>query len=174
MPVLETVHSIFSRIAVAAITIFVGFIIAKLAGRITKRVLAEAELNRVLTAAGIKPLSDTLGTILEYVIYTATVLVVLQQFGLTKFVVGIIAALGIVVLAFLIILTVRDFVPNAIVGMFLRKKMKKHLGKNIRIGAVAGTLENIGIVGSVLKNKDEHYVPHLYASKQKITPLRAS
>lgn len=135
--------------------------------------MAEAELNRILTAAGFRPLSDALGVILEYIIYAATVLVILQQFGLTEIVLGIIAVIAIVAIGFSLVLAVRDFIPNAIVGLFLRKKMKKFLGKKICIGDVSGRLEHYGIVASVIKNKDEYYVPHLYTSRQEITRLRA-
>ena len=174
MAIIDVLKGIVNEAAVALITILVGFIIAKLASRIAKKVMVEAELNRILTAAGIKPLSDVLGTILEYLIYTATLLVVLQQFGLTSIVLGIIAVLAIVIIGFSLLLTLRDFIPNALVGFLIRKEMKRFLGKKVRIGAVVGRLENVGIVGSVVKDKDEHYVPHLYSSKQKIKQLRAS
>jgi small-conductance mechanosensitive channel len=174
MGLLQILHAIGIKISVATIIILIGFIIAKLASRITKRVLAEAEINRILTSAGFKPLSDAIGSILEYVIYTITLLFVLQYFGLAKIVLGIILIIAIIALGFSLVLAFRDFIPNAIVGLFLRKKMKKLLGKKVTIGEMSGRLEHIGIVACVLKNKDEHYIPHLYTSKQNITRLRAS
>jgi len=174
MALLETLQNWISKAAVALITIFIGFIIAKLASRVAKKLMAEAELNRILKAAGLKPLSDTLGSILEYLIYTVTVLVVLQQFGLTKIVLGTITILAFVVIAFSLLLAVRDFIPNAVVGILMRKKMKKHLGKKVKIGAVEGRLEHFGLLTSIVKDKDEYHVPHLYSSKQKITRLQAN
>ncbi len=168
------VEHFLTRIAIALITLFAGFIIAKLASRIAKKLLAEAELNRILVSAGFKPLSDALGTILEYVIYTATLLVILQQFGLTKIVLGIIATLAVIIIGISILLAFRDFIPNAVAGLFLRKKAKQHIGKKVQIGAVTGTLEKFGIISSTIRDKDEHCVPHLYTSKQKITRLRAN
>jgi len=163
-----------SKIAVALVTIFTGFIIAKLTGRIAKRIMAEAELNRILTAAGFKPLSDALAKILEYLIYTATLLVVLQQFGLTKLVLGIIAGVLIIIIGFSLLLAFRDFIPNFVARIFIRKKMKELIGQKIKIGSIKGRLEKFGLVASIIRDKDEHYVPHLYTSKQKITRLRAS
>jgi len=165
MGFIEVFRQAYSQIAVALITIFVGVIIAKLAGRVTKRVLAEAELNKILVRAGFKPMSDAVGALVEYCIYIATVLVLLQQFGLTEIVLGIIAIIALAVIAFSLTLTVRDFIPNAIVGLYIRKRMQSKLGKQVQIGAVKGRLEHFGVVASTIKNEDENYVPHLYSSK---------
>jgi len=174
MGIISIAYSIFTKIAVALITVLVGFMIAKLAGKIMKRVLVEAELNRILKAAGFRPLSDTLGSILEYVIYTITLLIVLQQFGLTKIILGIVAVVATIIIAFSIFLTIRDFIPNALIGLLMRKKMKRFLGKKVKIGINTGKLEQVGIVASVIRNKDEYYIPHMYTSKHKIKLLRAS
>jgi small-conductance mechanosensitive channel len=174
MGILTVLQNFLSKIAVALITIFAGFIIAKLAHRIVNRVMIEAEINRILTAAGLKTLSDTIGSIAEYFIYTATLLIVLQQFGLTKLVLGIIGLIAVIVIGFSLLLAIRDFIPNFVAGMFIRKTMKKHLGKKVQLGGIKGRLERIGPVASVIKNKDEHHIPHMWASKRKLTRLQAS
>ena len=174
MALITTIHAFATKISIALLTLFIGFIIAKLAGKIAKKVMAEAELNRILVSAGFKPLSDALGIIIEYVIYAATILIILQQFGLTSIVLGIITAIAVVVILFSLLLALRDFIPNAIAGLFIRKKLKKFLGKKVQIGSVSGKLEQIGIIKSTLRNKDEHCVPHLYTSRKEIKLLRAN
>lgn len=173
MALINTLHTIFTKISIALLTLFIGFIIAKLGGKITKRVMAEAELNKILVAAGFRPLSDALSIIIEYVIYAATILVILQQFGLAGIVLGIIITITAAAVLFSLLLAIRDFIPNAVAGLFIRKRLKHFLGKKIQIGNIAGTLEHIGIVKSTLRDKDEHCVPHLYTSRQTITRLRA-
>jgi len=168
------IQNVLNTITVALITILVGFIIAKLASRIAKRVMKEAELNRILAKAGLRPFSDTIGSLIEYLLYMATLLIVLQQLGLTTLVLGIIIIIAAIVIGFILLLAVRNFIPNALVGIFVRQRMKRYLGKKVRLGSITGRLEHIGIVASVIKNADEHSIPHLYASKQKIKPLRAS
>jgi hypothetical protein len=174
MAILDTLNIAFTKISIALITLFIGFIIAKLAGKIAKKVLAEAELNRILTAAGFKPLSDAFGIIIEYFIYAATILVILQQFGLTYVVIGIIIAVTAAILLISLLLAIRDFIPNAIAGLFIRRKMKKLLGKKVQVGKIRGRLESVGIINSTIRDKDEHCVPHLYASRNEITRLRAN
>ena len=173
MALISTLHTVFTKISMALLTLFIGFIIAKLAGKIAKRVMAEAELNRILVSAGFKPLSDALGIIIEYVIYAATILVILQQFGLTTIVLSILAVMAAIIILFSLLLAVRDFIPNAVAGLFIRKKLKRLLGKRVRIGNITGKLEHIGIVRSTIRDKDEHCVPHFYTSKNEITLLRA-
>lgn len=154
-----------TKIEIALIIFFVGFIVAKLAGRILKKLLAEAELNRILESAGFKPISNSIAALVQYVIYTATLFIILQQFGLTKIVLVIVVIIAFLVVAISFLLAVRDFVPNAVAGLWLRKKLKPYIGKNIRIGNVKGQLKRVGVVSSIIKDKEEYHVPHLYASK---------
>ena len=171
---ISTILDVFNMIAKALITLFVGFVIAKLVSRIARRVMAEAELNRILAKAGIRPASDSLGMLLEYLIYTITILVILQQLGLTSIVIGIISIIAFIVCGFLLILTIRDVIPNMVTGVILRKKLRSHLGKQVRIGAVEGKLDHIGLVASIIRKDEDHYIPHLYTSKKNITLLRAN
>jgi len=173
MALVDALHTLFTKVSIAFLMLFIGFIIAKLAGKIAKRVLAEAELNRILTSAGFKPLSDAFGVIIEYIIYTITIFVILHQFGLTAIVLSILGVVGIIIVLFSILLSVRDFVPNAVAGLFIRKRLKMFLGKKVQIGNVSGRLEHVGIVNSILRNGGEHCVPHFYASRKEITRPRA-
>ncbi len=158
----------FAKIAIALITIFAGFILAKLAGKLAKRIMAEAELNKILSTAGLKPLSELLAKSIEYIIYFATILVVLQYYGLTKITIGIITAIAGIAIIFLLYIRIRDFFPNAITGIFLRRKLKKNIGKKVKIGEVTGILEGFGLTNSRIKNDDYHTVPHSYTSKHGI------
>ncbi len=160
-----TIENFLTKIEIALIVFFVGFIIAKLAARILRKLLAEAELNRILESAGFKPISNSIAALVQYVIYTATLFIILQQFGLTKIVLIIVVILAFLVFAFSFLLAVRDFVPNAVAGLWLRKKLKPYIGKNIKIGNVKGRLKRVGVVASIIKDKEEYHVPHLYASK---------
>jgi hypothetical protein len=173
MAIMGILQQWLGKIIVALITLFVGFIIAKLAGLLTKRVLHEAEINRILTTAGMK-LDEALGRLVEYALYVITLLVILNQFGLTKLVLGILITIAIALIAFSLLLTIKDFIPNAITGMFIRKKLHANLGKKVKIGMVTGKLVHVGIIQSVIKDGGEHHVPHLYTSKENITRIRAS
>lgn len=168
-----TIENFLTKIEIALIVFFVGFIIAKLASRILKKLLAEAEINRILETAGFKPISNTIASIVKYIIYTITLFIILQQFGLTKLVLAIIVIAATIIIIISLLLAIRDFIPNFVAGIFLRKKVKKFMGKYVQIGPVKGKLMHFGLTGSIMKNKEQYYIPHLYTSKQKIRQSRA-
>ncbi|MEM3154772.1 MAG: hypothetical protein QW165_04400 [Candidatus Woesearchaeota archaeon] len=165
MDVGTIIQFIYTKVAIVLLILLTGFIIAKVAGKIIRRVLAGAELNKILAKAHFAPMSDSIAAIAEYAIYIATFGVLLHQFGLAHIVLWVIGVVAAFVIIFSLTLTVRDFIPNAIIGLLIRKKLKAKLGKKVRIGMISGKLEHIGIVGSTVIEKEEHHVPHLYASK---------
>ncbi|HLF54187.1 MAG TPA: hypothetical protein VI612_00515 [Candidatus Nanoarchaeia archaeon] len=173
MALIEAMRQLAGKSIVALVTLLIGFIIAKLAGRITRRVLSEAEINRILATEDMK-LDKAISRIVEYVIYTITLLVILQQFGLTKLVLGIIITIAVIIIGFSALLAIKDFIPNAITGLFIKRKLKQNLGKKVKIGIVTGKLVHVGIMESVIQDKEEHHIPHLYASKENIIQVRAS
>lgn len=166
----SSILGIAQHLSAAIIVLLAGFLLAKLGGKAVKRILHEAEINRVLEAAGFKPISDPLARLAEYAIYIGAILVALQQLGLTSIVIGIIATLAVIVISLSLILAFRDFIPNAITGLFLRKQLSQHVGTDITIGIVTGTLKRVGLTASVIEHHGTHYVPHLYASRNTITP----
>jgi small conductance mechanosensitive channel len=110
-------------------------------------------------------MSDAFGALVEFALYLATLIIILQQFGLATITLWIIGSIAVIVVFFSLTLTVRDFIPNFIIGLIIRKKLKAKLGKHVRFGMISGKLEQVGIVASTIRNSDEHYVPHLYTSK---------
>ncbi len=165
MGLMTVFQEIYDKFAIAIIILLAGFIIAKIAGKIVKRILAEADINKILAKTKLTPMSDALGGIVEYALYLATIIVVLQQFGLANITLWIIGTIAIVVIIFSLTLAIRDFIPNAIAGLFIKKRLNANLGKQVKIGMISGRLEHVGIVASTIRNSDEQYVPHLYTSK---------
>jgi len=165
---IDFLFTIAQKIAAAILIILAGFIIAKLASKFISRILAEAELNRIMKAAGFQPISDTIGYLIEYLIYAGTILMALQQVGLTNIVLGFLVAVAAIVIIISLTLTLRDFVPNAVTGLFMRSELTKKAGQSVRIGVVDGRLLRVGITSSVIDDNGEHYVPHLYTARNKI------
>lgn len=141
-------------------TLFIGLIIGKLLGKVVTRAFDEAELHQV--APG---MSAVLGRIVQYAIYAATLIALLQLYQITRIVLEVVAAVVGVVIVIALLLVVRDAVPNTIAGLLLSGRLKKLKGKNVRIGKVQGKLSHIGWLACVLENKDVHSVPHVYTWK---------
>jgi len=147
------------------VILLVGFIIAKLTGKIVKRVFHETELDSILKAAGLPPLSNGLALLAEILIAIGTILFVLERLGLAIIAISIAGILiGVVVLGTLFV-AIRDAIPNIVIGLFIRGKLKKMQGKQIKIGMANGKLTKIRFLDCVLENGDSVNVPHIYTSK---------
>jgi len=174
MEILKLIRAISIQSSIAIITLFTGIIIAKISKKIVKKVLIEAEINTILNAAGFRPLSEELARITEYIIYGITIFIILQQFGITRILINALIAIIIVVLIITTMISTRHHIPNAITGLFIKKKIKKYLGKKIQIDNIKGKLEEIGISSIKIKNKEEYHIPYLYLKKHKIKQLQAN
>lgn len=153
-------------ITIVVVTILLGITIAKILGRVTKHVLAQAEVNRLLKQSGIKAIDQRVGAIVEYAVYVITILLVLQQLGLTRIVLGIIIIGGTLAIIISSALALRSIVPNMIHGWQVKKKLKHKIGKEVKIGMVKGKLEKVGMMQSIVLDKEKLYIPHSYTAKQ--------
>lgn len=172
MEFLQLAEGAVLAISTTLITLFLGILLAKLVGKIVQHVLAQAEINRLLKQSGITSIDERVARLAEYTIYAGTILFILQQLGLTRIVFGILITIALILIVASIALSIRDFIPNATQGLFIRKKLKHHLGKKIKIGNTAGLLDRIGIIQSTLQGKELHYVPHVYTAKHMIKKLK--
>lgn len=163
---LTWIHAVSGKLAIASIMLFAGFLIATLAGKLVRRVLAEAELNRILVKAGFTPASNTIAVVVEYLIYVITLITVLQQFGLARIVLWVLGVAVAVIVVVSFLLTIRDVLPNLVAGLFVRRRLKSFIGKKLSLGSVSGKLERIGVVASVVRDGDEHHVPHVYTLRR--------
>lgn len=147
------------------VILLVGFIIAKLAGKIVKRVFHETEIDTILKAAGLPPLSNGIALLAEILIAIGTVLFVLERLGLAIIAISIAGILvGIVILGTLFV-AIRDAIPNLIIGIFIRGKLKKIQGRQIKIGMTSGKLAKIRLLDCIIENGDSIHVPHVYTLK---------
>ena len=155
------------------VSLFLGIVIAKLSGKITKHILAQAEINRLLKKSGIKAIDQRVGSMVEWAIYIFTILFILQQLGLTRVVLTILVIASTLIITLSAIIAFRNFIPNAVQGLFIRKELDRHVGKKVEIGSVKGRLKKVGIIQSIIIDGEKHYIPHVYSQKH-IKQLQAS
>lgn len=151
---------------IVTVTILIGITLAKILGRVTQRLLAEAEVNRLLKQSGVKAIDQRVGSLVEWAIYSITGLTVLQELGLTRIAIGIVIIGGSTLIGLSILLALRSFVPNYVHGFKVRKELKNKIGKEVKIGMVEGKLLKIGRIQSIIMEKEKHYLPHSYTAKQ--------
>src|SRR3989344_5907168 len=162
---LVAIWSVVSKFEVAFVTLIAGLLIARLVGRLVGFILKEAELNAILKSAGFHPWSVEVGIVVERLIQAITVIIVLQQFDMARFVLEIVGLILGVVLLVGLLLSVRDVVPNLVAYVLLRKKLLKVKGTAVSIGHVSGRVEKIGFLRTILSGKEKFVVPHKYACR---------
>ena len=64
-----------------------------------------------------------------------------------------------------LLFALKDFIPNFITGLFVKKKLKTSVGKKVKIGIVKGTLKDLGAASCTIIDKEPHVVPYTYVKK---------
>jgi len=160
-----------NNIITAIIILLIGFIIAKLIGRLVQRVLHEAELDNILKKAGAKvSFEAALSHISEYFIYFITIIFALNQLGITTFVLYALAIAAICVLAVSVFLGLRDFIPNFFAGWYIYRKDLIKEGKQVKINGIQGKVAKLSLLDTRIKTKkgDLIYMPNSVVIKSKI------
>ena len=158
---------IVKHLDVAFVTLFGGLILGRLAGKLCARLLKEAEVERM--AEGV---SDLLGHFVSYVIYFITVVLVLQQFQLTSIAIALVLTMVIAGGILIILFVVADLTPNFVLGFLHRHRLRKFIGRRVRIGKAEGVLVSAGWIDCVLKDKEVFALPYRYVRHEKMKLLK--
>lgn len=164
-----------STIMLAIIILLVGFILGKLFGRATTRVLHELELNSLLGKAGINiQLEKVIGGFVSWFIYFVAIIMALSQFKIATTILYIVAVAIMAVVTIAIVLMIRDFFPNIFAGLVLYKDGFIKVGDKIEIGTTKGTVMEISLLKTWLKTKsgDTIYIPNSTITKNQVIKLK--
>jgi small-conductance mechanosensitive channel len=171
---LELLKPIFSKVLVAVIVLLIGFIIGKLAGKILQWFLRTLKINkRIKDITGTQFraeqfLSGTLST----GIYFIVIIMALTVLGMAPLIVTILS-IGIIVLIFaMVILSIKDFVPNYVDGFRVRQRLDE--GDKVIIKNVSGRVQDMTWtdVKIIVKNGDVLYIPNSLFLKEGFKKVR--
>lgn len=174
--ILEYLGGLFSgivvKLVVAIIILLVGFIIGRVLGKVIQRVLHEIELNKILRkAVGVKvSIEELVGNIITYFIYFVAIVMALRQIGLATFVLDLLFGGIIIVIILAVFLSVKDFIPNMVAGIFIHQKRNIKEGDKIKIKGAEGTVIHINLVETKIKTKsgDIIHIPNSLLTKEEV------
>ena len=163
----------FTLNLVASIVILIiGLIIGKFLSNLTKKILQELELDRVLKEqARIKlPLTQFISSIVKYVIYFIAIIAALNQLGLKSFILNSILVIIIVLLVIFMVLSLKDFIPNLVAGLFLYQKRNINPGEIIQVNNIEGEVLNITLFETKIRTKNHEivYIPNSILTKSMV------
>ena len=107
-----------SKLLMALVILFIGFVIGRLVGRLFSRVLNELELNKVLkktTTIGLK-LEEIISRFVTYVIYFIAIIWALETLSLAPVILYFLSAAVLIIIILSVLLSIKDFIPNFIKG----------------------------------------------------------
>jgi len=158
---------------IAAIILFLaGIIVANILSKLTKKLLKELEVNKILkTKLNIKlPIENIISGTLKYLIYFITIILALNQLGITTKILYVIFIGIMVVIITTILLSIKDFVPNIISGFIIHKKNKINVGDKIKVKNLEGKVIEINLLETKIENKDKEviHIPNSLITKEGI------
>ena len=172
LEVSDVVRIALSRFTIALVILLLGIVTGKLIGKLLHKVLTELQLDDTIQdAVNVRlPLTEIISSIITYLIYFVAVVMALDNLGVATEVLNIISIGVIVILILFIFLGIKDFIPNALSGMFLHRKKFIRKGDRIRIDDVEGRIIYINLVETRVKTDsgDIIYIPNSQMTSRKI------
>ncbi len=171
---LDLLRPVISKVLVAVIILLIGFIIGKLLGKILQWLLRTLRLNKRFQATtGLQwRLEQSCSELLSIVTYFIVMITALTVLGLAPLIVTILS-IGIIIFIFiLIILSIKDFVPNYVDGFRVRQRLSE--GDKVIIENITGRVEDMTWTDIKIqaKNGDNLYIPNSLFLKKGFKKIR--
>ncbi len=174
-PLLNIVNSLnrtFLKLVVAILIFLLGFVLGKVLGRIIYKMLNEIEINKFLkTATGMRINADHLvSSFISYAVYFLSLVAALEQIGIANIILYLLSATVILIILLSFFLSIRDFLPNLISGIYLYSRAKLKEGSFIELNGIKGELLQIDLFQVKIKTKqgDIYHIPNSVVAKSKI------
>ena len=168
--------NLINRLIITFIIILIGFIIGRLLSKFTRKILKELELNSLFKkATGMKlKIEQTIATSIKYLIYFITLIMALDQLGITGIVLYLLAGAVFIILIISIFLSIKDFIPNMISGLSLHKKGFIKKGDHIRVKDIEGKITYISLLETRVETKkgDIINIPNSHLTKNEVIKLK--
>ncbi|MBW2971170.1 mechanosensitive ion channel [Candidatus Woesearchaeota archaeon] len=168
--------SVYTNALSAIIILLIGFVVARLAGRLVQKLMQEFEINKLFRkAANLKiSLEEVVAGLVTYLIYFVVIIISLHQLGVAPAVLNFILIAMLVIVLASILLGFRDFLPNLIAGIYIYRERFLHEGDMVKVGGVEGEIVKLSATELRLKtNSDEIiYIPNSLLTKKEVVKLK--
>ena len=172
----EVFSSFYTKFILAVITLFIGVIIGRFVGKLLQRVLHELELDTLIRkTTKIKfSIEEIISGFFSYFIYFVTIIMALNQLGITTKILEIISVAIFIIIILSIFMGVREFIPNIISGIFIHQKRFLREGDKVKIGNVQGKIVKISLTETWIRTKSDDmiYIPNALLTKKEVIKLK--
>lgn len=148
------------NIVATFLILVIGAMVAEVVGNVARLSARSLGLDDLFKEAGNALLpSSLISMVFKYFIYLISITIALTQLGFQTLLLTIIvgsAAIIITLFVFsLIAFGLKDMMPNVLAGVFIRSSGFVKLGQKIEIKEFKGKVVKIGLLATVIQNKDE-------------------
>ena len=154
------INNVFINLIVFIIIIFIGLVTSKVMFNIAKKSIKEFELARILKKADIRinP-NDIIPRLIKYSILALAVITALNFTGTTLIFVRMIFSLMMILLAFYILISMKNLIPNIYYGIMAGKKYRT--GGMIKYKNIEGRIIGMNLAELQVNAKKEIiYIPY--------------
>lgn len=169
------VNILISKVFGAALIFGIGLVAGRLIGKIVGRFVHKLNIQLALARAGIKTKIDVLVEYgVRYVIYLISLIIALNHLGITVVLLNILFIGFIAIVVIAVALSLKDFVPNIISGIYLLSNKDLQPGSKIRLNGTSGIIKEMNLVETKILTsaKNMIIIPNSLLTKSKITKLR--
>ncbi len=168
----ETLINILS----AFLILIIGLILAQILSNIIRKVIKGMEISKTLEdQLKIKfKLEKYLASIVKYILYLVTIILVLNKLGVSTRVLEIIFIIIIVAMIIFIILAFKDWLPNLISGFYIIKSQKLEKGDIIKVKGITGRVMQINLLETKIEtnNNEIIFIPNHTITKYEVTKVK--
>ncbi|MFT4311944.1 MAG: hypothetical protein ACMXYF_01830 [Candidatus Woesearchaeota archaeon] len=158
-PVFE---GLFTDFALAVLILVIGLTLGKLIERFLLRFLRELEVHKIANSRAIRT-DQIIAYSSSVIIYFITIVLVLNQLGITSFILNAISIIIFIIIAIVLILSIKDVVPSFLIGIYLRQTKRLTTGQHITMQLIQGTVHELNTFDFCIHVKDEvYYLPYSY------------
>tara|TARA_Y100000310_G_C20631850_1_gene789082 strand:+ start:1290 stop:1817 length:528 start_codon:yes stop_codon:yes gene_type:complete len=155
---------------VAAIAILLlGMVFGRFISKLLQRILQELELNRLIkdNFNSRFPMEQIASSVVKYVIYFVSIVLALNQLGLTQAIVYVVLVFILILLVVFIFIAIKNFVPNMLAGSTLMKNDIIKEGDKIDVAGIKGKIVRITLTETKVetKEKDLIWIPNGFLVK---------
>ena len=157
--ILIPIGTIIFRIIGAVIITIVGMFIGKTVGKGVRKIIENLDIRKQFKKAGMKFKPELLAeNTIKYVIYIGSGIFALNYLGITPIILNIIFVSLILIIILTVFLSLKDFIPNIISGIYVISINKINKGDNITVINVTGKVQEISLTETTLTSEDGNMI----------------
>jgi len=159
------------KFGVVIVIILAGILIGRIIGRAIKRLTKEIKLDKIakdLLNVNL-PFENLISKIVSWIIYFIAVLFALDQIGLGSTTLDIVLLFVLGIITIILILSLKDFIPNMIAGFIVYSKGNIKKGVRLKVNNISGTVISVSLLETKIKaGKETIFIPNSILLKNSI------